>query len=142
MKPPVALNPALVAGISALFMIGALLPIGESPHEAFVPAAAAETPPDAAWSEPDYLLHYAKVVCLRAAYGALQPAPSQVLEALDTEAWAMVDLGRQKPGTYQAIHTAAWQAGDSQTPERALAGCDVWVKDAEVSLLEGAEGLY
>jgi hypothetical protein len=96
-------------------------------------------PPDAGWGEQDYLLHYAAVVCLQGAYGALEPPASPVLKALGREAWAMVERTRQKPETYDAIHTLAMAHGRQEAPERALAGCNAWVKGSAAEILKHAD---
>ena len=134
--------------VSALCVAALLLPSHGRPGDtadiptaevavAALPAAAA-SPPDAGWREGDYLLHYAQVICLRAAYGGLDPAPSQVLEALDAEGWAMVELRHQRPEVYDAIHKKAWAVGGDQAPARALAGCKAWVKGSTGGILKSA----
>ena len=147
-KPPVPLSSSLITLVSALCVAALLLPLGDPPGDtpgapagefaaAALPAAA-PSPPDAGWRERDYLLHYAQVICLRAAYGGLDPAPSQVLEALDAEGWAMVELSHQQPGVYDAIHKKAWAAGGDQAPARALAGCKAWVTGTTGGILNSA----
>jgi len=92
--------------------------------------------PDAGWREKDYLLHYAAVVCVHGAYGTLTPAPQQVLDALDQEAWSMVEFTRQSPETYDRIHRLATAFGKAETPQRALAACSAWVKRETEAILK------
>lgn len=92
--------------------------------------------PDAGWHERDYLLHYATVVCVRGAYGTLAPAPAVVIEALDQEAWAMVEFTRQAPQTYEYIHRLATAYGEAEAPQRALAACGAWVKRETEAILK------
>jgi hypothetical protein len=97
------------------------------------------TKPDAGWGERDYLLHYAKTVCVRASYATLKPEPAAVLEALAQEAWAMVEFSSQGPEIYDRIHRMATGYGSAEAPARALAGCSAWGRRNEGAILEGAK---
>ena len=123
-----------------LSIVAALLALAPSPQgqverEGGV-AAAADAAPDAAWTERDYLLHYAEAVCLRAAYATLEPAPAAALEALDAEAWAMVEFTRQDPEVYNSIHNRASAEGRHTAPARALAACTAWVRRDAAEILK------
>jgi hypothetical protein len=129
---------------AARAFVGAVLAVAVSGAALFGPtsfrnaAHGAEPPPDAGWTESDYLLHYAAVVCVQAAYGRLAPAAPAVQEALGREAWAMVELTRQDPAIYDRIHTLAAARGKAEAPARALAGCAAWAKRHADTILQGA----
>lgn len=127
------MKPIVRAGAA---VIAALLGLGAAGGGHAQPGAP---PPDTGWGEQDYLLHYATVVCLQGAYGALEPPASLVLKALGREAWAMVERTRQKPETYDAIHTLAMAHGRRVAPERALAGCNAWVTGSRAEILKHAD---
>ena len=129
-----------------LSIVAALLsllpgPQGEAQPGRTEPAGAtlsAAAAPDAGWGERDYLLHYAEAVCLRAAYATLRPEPTPVLEALEAEAWAMVEFTRQEPEVYNAIHGRAAAQGRQEAPARALAACAAWVRRDATEILKPA----
>jgi hypothetical protein len=130
----------LPAGVF-LAVLGAVLMLAEVPSGQAQRADSTEAPalPDAGWTERDYLLHYATVVCVRGAYGTLDPPPAPVLDALDGEAWAMIEFTRQKPATYETIHSLATARGQAEAPARALAACATWAKTGAAQILEGAD---
>jgi hypothetical protein len=110
---------------------------------AAVPSASAQqlgehqrVEPGAGWHEKDYLLHYATVVCVHGAYGTLTPAPGPVLDALDQEAWMMVEFTRQSPETYDYIRRLAEAYGTAEAPQRALAACIAWVSRETLAILK------
>jgi len=117
-------NPAAVVRLAvAVFLCFAAVQAAsaQQPGERHAPA------PDAGWHEKDYLLHYATVVCVHGAYGTLKPTPQPVLDALDQEAWSMVEFTRQSPETYDRIRRLATAFGKAEAPGRALAACGAWV---------------
>jgi hypothetical protein len=120
-----------LAAIVVLLCLAAVQAVSaQAPGERQAPA------PDAGWREKDYLLHYAVVVCVHGAYGTLTPAPQQVLDALDQEAWSMVEFTRQSPETYDRIQRLASAFGKAEAPQRALAACSAWVKRETEAILE------
>jgi len=127
-------SPAVAAWTAALafLLYAAAVPSALAQQTSERPRVA----PDAGWHEKDYLLHYAAVVCVHGAYGTLTPAPGLVLDALDQEAWSMVEFTRQAPETYDYIRHLADAYGKAEAPQRALAACIAWVKRETVAILK------
>jgi hypothetical protein len=126
--PAAAVRLAVIAGFLCLAAVQAVS--AQAPGEHQTPA------PDAGWREKDYLLHYAAVVCVHGAYGTLTPTPQTVLDALDQEAWSMVEFTRQSPETYDRIQRLATAFGKAEAPARALAACAAWVKRETEAILK------
>jgi hypothetical protein len=141
MKSPVSLRFLRLPAVVFLAVLGAVLALADIPAGQAQRADSSEAPapPDAGWTERDYLLHYATVVCVRGAYGTLDPQSAPVLDALDAEAWAMIEFTRQEPAIYEAIHRLATARGEAEAPARALAACATWVKAGVGKILEGAD---
>lgn len=126
-------------GIIAVAVVGWCAAYGAMVPVVHAQKGIVNDPPDAGWSERDYLLHYATTICVRAAYATLDPKPAGVLDALAQEAWAMVEFTRQAPAIYDRIHTLASERGAKEAPARALAACDAWAKRDAAAILEKAK---